>query len=175
MNKSTMKPKSRPPVLMYLAGGLAGVLFGALVLWMVLPAQAVARTETLPVAAAAAAPAPLMPEPHATEAFARVGMDELKAGFDQNAVTIIDVRDMQSYLASHIPGALHIPVSMIEGEVGYLPKGKPIVTYCSCPAEESSGQAVLILAHAGIANASALKGGFQEWQARGFPTKSGKE
>ncbi len=168
-----MKTKSRPPILMYLAGGLAGILFGALVLWMILPGQAVARAEESPVAAAA--PAPLMPEPHATEAFARVGLDQLKAGFDKNEVTIIDVRDMQSYLASHIPGALHIPVSMIEGEVGYLPKGKPIVTYCSCPAEESSGQAVQILAHAGILNASALQGGFQGWQARGFPTKSGKD
>lgn len=161
---------------MYAAGGIAGALFGALVLWIVLPAQAVNNPET-----AMASPAPAMAPPavepehqHPTE-FTRISVDELKAKFDRNEVTLIDVRDMQSYLAAHIPGALHIPVSLIEGEVSYLPKDKPIVTYCTCPAEESSGQAAQILEHAGIRGVAALHGGFQEWVARGYASKSGKE
>jgi hypothetical protein len=62
---------------------------------------------------------------------ARIKPQELRDLIAQNAVTVIDVRDADSYLASHIPGALHIPMARIDGEVPYLPKGKPIVTYCT--------------------------------------------
>jgi hypothetical protein len=61
----------------------------------------------------------------------RIKPQELRDLIARNAVTVIDVRDADSYLASHIPGALHIPMARIDGEVPYLPKGKPIVTYCT--------------------------------------------
>ncbi len=105
--------------------------------------------------------------------FRRITNDELKEQYDRGAVTIIDVRDGDDFLQAHIPGALHIPLARIEGEIGYLPKGKPIVTYCTCPAEESSGAAVRILEQRGVTNAGALQGGFQEWRRRGYPTASG--
>jgi hydroxyacylglutathione hydrolase len=46
-------------------------------------------------------------------------------------VTIIDVRDADSYRDRHIPGAMHIPLAYIQGEIPYLPKDKPIVAYCT--------------------------------------------
>lgn len=49
----------------------------------------------------------------------------------RGSVTIIDVRDADSYIAGHIPGAMQIPLARIEGEVGYFPRGKPILTYCT--------------------------------------------
>src|ERR1044071_4871987 len=61
----------------------------------------------------------------------RVDPEELLAHFKAGDVTIIDVRDADSFLASHIPGALHIPLARVQGEVGYLPKTKPIVAYCT--------------------------------------------
>lgn len=61
----------------------------------------------------------------------RIKPQELRDLIARNAVTVIDVRDADSYLASHIPGSLHIPMARIDGEVPYLPKGKPIVTYCT--------------------------------------------
>jgi len=39
--------------------------------------------------------------------------------------------DAADYTAAHIPGAMHIPLSFIQGELLYLPRGKPIVTYCT--------------------------------------------
>ena len=60
----------------------------------------------------------------------------------------------------------------IEGEVPYLAKDKLIVTYCTCPAEESSGQAAMILARGGI-KAKALQGGFEEWTRLGYATGAG--
>jgi 3-mercaptopyruvate sulfurtransferase SseA len=59
----------------------------------------------------------------------RVAVKELQQRL--GTVTLIDVRDADSYIAGHIPGAIHIPLSYIEGEVRYLPRDKPIVTYCT--------------------------------------------
>jgi rhodanese-related sulfurtransferase len=124
-------------------------------------------------APAAAAPAPVATAASAqAESFPRISINEVKTLADSGAVTIIDVRDSDSYLASHVAGALHIPLSRIEGEIPYLPKGKKIVTYCTCPAEETSGEAVLILQKSGL-DAAALLGGFNAWTNRGFPTAAG--
>jgi rhodanese-related sulfurtransferase len=111
----------------------------------------------------------------AADTFRRITATELKALVDQNQVTIIDVRTAEQYIASHIPGALQIPVSRVDGEVPYLPRDKTIVTYCTCPAEESSGQAVQILAHRGITNAAALHGGMGAWEKAGYRLTSGAE
>jgi rhodanese-related sulfurtransferase len=140
-----------------------------------LVAWAIARPKTAePVAQqAAAAPAatatPAAEHQHVEGEFERITIDELKPLIDKGDVTVIDVRSMEQYLAAHIPGSLHIPVARVEGEVPYLPKDKLIVTYCTCPAEESSGEAALILAHAGI-KAKALKGGLEAWTGLGYPT-----
>jgi hypothetical protein len=64
-------------------------------------------------------------------AAARIEAADLKQQLAAGAVTVIDVRDMASFDAGHITGAKHIPLARIEGEVQYLPKDKPIVTYCT--------------------------------------------
>jgi rhodanese-related sulfurtransferase len=161
-----------PVKLMYVIGALAGAAVGVLILWLLFPRTAEAGAAPSPVVQVQAA---AEPEHVHAEEFERISIAELKDALARKAVTVIDVRSMDQYVASHIPGSLHIPVSLIEGEVAYLPKDKPIVTYCSCPAEESSGQAAMILAHAGVGGSKALKGGFDEWVKLGLPVKSGRE
>jgi rhodanese-related sulfurtransferase len=112
-------------------------------------------------------------EPEAVESFRRIEAAELMSLVARGGVTVIDVRDIDSYLAGHIPGSLQIPLSRIDGEIPYLAKGTKIVTYCTCPAEESSGLAVQILAHGGIADAAALRGGLDAWRKSGGPIESG--
>lgn len=74
-------------------------------------------------------------DPHGSEeerkTVARIAVEDLRAKLNRGEVTVIDVRDINSYTASHIPNALHIPLARIEGEISYLPKDKPIVTYCT--------------------------------------------
>ena len=125
-----------------------------------------------PAAALQAAPAATAEEHDHDHDFERISVDELKAGLDKGEIAMIDVRTMEQFMAAHIPGSLHIPVPRIEGEVPYLPKGKLIVTYCTCPAEESSGQAAMILARSGI-KAKALTGGLDAWTKLGYPTAAG--
>jgi hypothetical protein len=61
----------------------------------------------------------------------RIAPEELLEAYNAKSVTIIDVRDVDSYKERHIPGALHIPLAYIQGEIAFLPKDKPIVTYCT--------------------------------------------
>jgi rhodanese-related sulfurtransferase len=119
-----------------------------------------------PVTVAAAS---VMPEP---EQFERITVDELKPLVDAGKAVLIDVRSAEQFVAGHIGGALHIPVASVEGEIEYLPKDKELVTYCTCPNEESSGQAALILQHRGV-KARALQGGLDAWTGRGYATVAG--
>jgi hypothetical protein len=61
----------------------------------------------------------------------RTPLAAAKQEIDRNAVTVIDVRDADSYIAGHIPGALQIPLARIEGELSDLPRDKAILTYCT--------------------------------------------
>jgi rhodanese-related sulfurtransferase len=95
--------------------------------------------------------------------------EELKAG---TAVTI-DVRDQRAFIDGHIPGAMQIPLNFVEGEIPYFPRDKKLVTYCSCPAEETSGHAVLMLQKGGLTNVAALQGGYDLWVSMKLPTETG--
>lgn len=61
----------------------------------------------------------------------RIAVTEARQRIDSGAVVVIDVRDANSYVAAHIPGSLQIPLMRVEGEMNYLPRGKPILTYCT--------------------------------------------
>ena len=113
-----------------IAGGLAVLV---LVAWALMRSFEAPVTSNIPVAADTAAPPPPQTETQdaAHAAVPRISVDDLKQKIARGEVTVIDVRDADAFLAAHIPGSLHIPFARIEGEVPYLPKGKPIVTYCT--------------------------------------------
>jgi Rhodanese-like domain len=62
---------------------------------------------------------------------ARISAEDLNEKVKAGSVTVVDVRDAASYATDHIPGALHIPMASVEANLDRLPKGKPIVTYCT--------------------------------------------
>jgi hypothetical protein len=61
----------------------------------------------------------------------RIAAEDVRERLNAGAITVIDVRDANSYAAGHIPGAMHIQFASMEGQVDLIPKGKPIVTYCT--------------------------------------------
>jgi len=105
------------------------VIVVALLAWS-LGRVAVSRTAP-PPAPAATASAPEHQHNPELDTVPRIKPEELRERMARNEVVVIDVRDAQSYLNGHIPGALHIPMARIDGEIPYLPKDKPIVTYCT--------------------------------------------
>ncbi len=97
--------------------------------------------------------------------------DELKAKLAGNQpLMIIDVRSSESYLAANqtIKGAIHFKTRKLKARLAYsplkdLPKDREIVTYCSCPKDESSIAAAQILQAGGFKRVRVLQGGWLEW------------
>jgi rhodanese-like protein len=132
-----MSPQDSSPRNTYIVMTIGGLLVLGLVAWALMRSfQAPAAPAPEPVqTSASSAPAP-QPEPeHAQDAahaaVPRISVDDLRKKIERSEVTVIDVRDADAYLAAHIPGSLHIPLARIEGEIPYLPREKPIVTYCT--------------------------------------------
>ena len=89
------------------------------------------------------------------------GLEKLIAGGE---LVILDIRDEASYLEGHIPGAVLVPYPAVKGAAESLRGiGVPVITYCSCPAEESSMAAALDLMSLGVEGVQVLVGGYLEW------------
>lgn len=62
----------------------------------------------------------------------RIPIEDLIALASKGTVTVVDVRDEDSFVAGHIPGAIWIPLSSVDRSVEQLRAlAKPVVTYCS--------------------------------------------
>ena len=62
---------------------------------------------------------------------ARIAAEDLRVEMNANAVTVVDVRTADAFATGHLPGAVNIPFASMETMFDTLPKGKPIVTYCT--------------------------------------------
>ena len=100
-----------------------------------------------------------------------ISVEELKAKVVANSpVTIIDVRATNGYIdsTSKIKGAIHVKLRRLKSRLAFsplkdVPRDREVVTYCACPADESSIEAARILLGNGFKNVRALKGGWQQW------------
>ena len=87
-----------------------------------------------PSSATAPLPPVVPPQASTTDPSAnapRISIDEAKEWIEGGRVRVLDVRSADDYRNGHIPTALHIPLSRLEGEIAYLPRDKPILTYCT--------------------------------------------
>ena len=117
----------------------------------------------LPVAARGSKEAGSLIEPN--EAFEMVGNGE---------AVLVDVRDERSYLEAHLAGAIHVPLMEVGSSAERLQaQGKTIITYCSCPAEETSNAAAAELIARGVNDVLVLEGGIRAWANAGLPLRSG--
>ncbi len=82
--------------------------------------------------------APPTPSPTPTTALnipdpeiARVSPADAKAAYDAKSAVFVDVRDVGSYQASHIEGALSIPLADLPNRLNELKSTDWIITYCT--------------------------------------------
>ena len=61
----------------------------------------------------------------------RVRLEDSKTAYDAGSAVFVDVRAVDSYNISHIPGALNIPLANTPERLGKLDKAKWIFTYCT--------------------------------------------
>ncbi len=90
---------------------------------------------------------------------------EVKAALDAGAnLVIVDVRSERAYKYGHIPGAINIPLKVIEEneDVGLKPDDM-IVFYCDCPRGGIALKAAKILAKRGFKNLWVMLRGTRAW------------
>lgn len=92
--------------------------------------------------------------------------EKLDAG---ERIIVVDVREKAEWDAGRIPGAIHIRLGEVPKNVDKLPKDAVIVVYCK--AAIRSGMAMTMLRMMGYENVYNLRGGFDDWVARGYPVE----
>ena len=79
---------------------------------------------------------------------------------------LLDVREVDEWLAGHAPRARHIPLGQLHVRLHELPQSTHVVTVCR--SGHRSAHAAAVLAEAGLA-ASNLAGGMSAWVRAGLP------
>jgi rhodanese-related sulfurtransferase len=105
--------------------------------------------------------------------FPRISYADALKLYKEDKAVFIDVRSNQQFATGHIKGALSIPGSQIIKRYAEVTPMKTVITYCACDAEQSSGRAAATLIAHGVKNVWALKGGWDEWKAKGGPRAAG--
>lgn len=85
----------------------------------------------------------------------------------QNPPQLIDVRNPDEFQSGHIAGAKLIPLGELEGHLGEIDKGKPVLLYCL--AGVRSQKAADLLSQHGFQNVSQISGGIKAWKEAGLP------
>ena len=85
---------------------------------------------------------------------------------------LVDVRSDEEWKVSHIPGALHVPMSQVEERLPELvpDRSSPIITYCAVGAR--SHRILPTLDALGYESAISMSGGIVAWRELGFPVDS---
>lgn len=71
-----------------------------------------------------------------------VDRDTLLVRLRADDVTLLDVRPEQEFAEGHLPGALSVPLPLLESRLGELPRDRTIVAYCRGPFCTLSAEAV---------------------------------
>ena len=114
--------------------------------------------------------------PGPPHAIPRLRLDEFRARHAAGSIFVVDVRDEIVFRNGHIPGALNVPLSEIDrraSEVRTRAGQRTIVTYCSCPSEQTAASAAVVLSKLGATNVSVLVGGYPEWVSTGGAVEKG--
>ena len=103
-----------------------------------------------------------------------VDNDELARRVRAGAVTLIDVRPREEYVAAHIPGAISLPLADLGKRVGELQKRRDVVAYCRGPYCVMALDAVALLRRKGF-RAHRMEHGVPEWRAQGWRVDTGDD
>jgi len=98
--------------------------------------------------------------------FARLGADDARDMIDAGRVTVLDIRDEQSFAAGRISDSRHIDNASVPAFVADHPPEDAVIVCCYHG--HSSQQAAAWLVAQGLREVYSLDGGFTEWAIR-FP------
>jgi rhodanese-related sulfurtransferase len=102
----------------------------------------------------------------------KISVQEAWSLFQSGADPVfLDTRNLKHWGASDvkIPGSLRIWREDLAARIDEVPRGRPVIAYCTCHREHSSGKATQILMSHGFHEAFALMGGMDAWRDAGLP------
>lgn len=94
--------------------------------------------------------------------FKRIDPQGYKKLLASGAVTLLDIRDPQSFAQGHIDAAIHIEAINVETFIEEQPKEKPLVICCYHG--NSSQSAAAYFAEKGFTDVYSLDGGYAGWR-----------
>ncbi len=100
-----------------------------------------------------------------------VSREELLARMRSGSVVVIDVRPRAEYEASHIEGAISMPLAELPRRIRELKARKEVIAYCRGPYCLMAFEATRTLLRGGR-SARRLVDGFPEWRAAGLPVET---
>jgi glyoxylase-like metal-dependent hydrolase (beta-lactamase superfamily II)/rhodanese-related sulfurtransferase len=104
-----------------------------------------------------------------TETLRAFPVDDLDRLLAENAIEVIDVRELHERDDGFIPGSRNIPYRLVREYGDELKEeGRPVVTICESGAR--AAVAASVLAASGVDARPVLHGGIPEWEARGGAT-----
>jgi thiosulfate sulfurtransferase len=93
--------------------------------------------------------------------FKQISVDETKQLIEAGYITILDIRDPQSYSMGHISNAIHAEDININSFITEEDKEKPLLIYCYHG--HSSQSTAKYFAENGFANVYSMVGGYSAW------------
>jgi hypothetical protein len=135
-------PRPAPAGPSQLKGFILGIVAAAIVVALVLavlrwrdpqqanPAPVASAPAPQPMQPQGPPPAPMFP-PLAMASAPRISVADAKDLLDRGEAVFIDVRDVRSYEAGHVPGALQIPLDYVQGEIPWFPGDRMLIPYCT--------------------------------------------
>ena len=92
----------------------------------------------------------------------QIQIREAKAKLEQKTCAFVDIRDLGSYQAAHIPGAIHLHDGNVEAFVQNSAKDHPVIVYCYHG--NSSLGATAYFIERGFGDVASMSGGFEAWR-----------
>ena len=96
---------------------------------------------------------------------------EAQEAISDEEVTLVDIRDPESFQAAHLVDAVHINDANIHEFLETANRQQPLIVYCYHGI--SSAGAASFFSEQGFEKVSHIEGGFEAWQQNGLPTCSG--
>jgi len=96
------------------------------------------------------------------EQFEEIDTQKAKEMIDQGGITIVDVRDRDSFEEGHIEGAQSVGDTNIDEFVNSTDKNKPVLCYCFMGF--SSQNAAQYFIEQGFEAVYSMAGGYTQWQ-----------
>lgn len=97
--------------------------------------------------------------------YKRISIDDAKVLMSENEVSLVDIRDPDSFAQGHIQGSVHLTNDNVGDYLSSVDKDKPLIVVCYHG--NSSQGAADYFANQGCKDVYSLDGGFVEWQQRG--------